>query len=101
MGDAANGSLSPDGSLVTMMGREVGGPGATRFVANADGTELRSIPGPRIRRGPGLLTGAGSSAFKGRGRSGIIVVRHRDGKRARHQRQRAIWLDGHTLLVEA
>jgi len=27
-----------------MMGREIGGPGALRFVANADGTELRSIP---------------------------------------------------------
>jgi hypothetical protein len=27
-----------------MMGREIGGPGALRFVANADGTELRPIP---------------------------------------------------------
>jgi hypothetical protein len=27
-----------------MMGREIGGPGALQFVANADGTELRSIP---------------------------------------------------------
>ena len=27
-----------------MMGHEIGGPGALRFVANADGTELRSIP---------------------------------------------------------
>jgi Tol biopolymer transport system component len=44
MGHAGNGSLSPDGSLVTMMGNETGGPGAVRFVANADGTELRAIP---------------------------------------------------------
>lgn len=33
MADAGSGSLSPDGSLVTMMGSEIGGPGAIRFVA--------------------------------------------------------------------
>jgi Tol biopolymer transport system component len=45
MNDACGGSMSPDGSLVTMMGSEIGGPGAIRFVANADGTGLRHIPG--------------------------------------------------------
>jgi hypothetical protein len=41
MGYAGNGSLSPDGSLVTMMGHEINGHGAARFVSNVDGTERR------------------------------------------------------------
>ncbi len=44
MGYAGNGSLSPDGSLVTMMGHEINGPGAARFVSNVGGTERRHIP---------------------------------------------------------
>ena len=42
--EVGNGALSPDGSLVTMMGNEVDGPGAIRFVAKIDGTERRSFP---------------------------------------------------------
>ncbi len=63
MGSAGNGSLSPDGSLVTMIGNKIGGPGAIRFVANADGTELRSIPGGvSSPAGTWAPDGAGSSA---------------------------------------
>ena len=45
IGHAGSGSLSPDGSLVTMIGHFVNGPGAARFVVNADGTGLRYIRG--------------------------------------------------------
>ena len=104
--DAGNGSLSPDGSLVTFLGsgKPKEGPGhcgPCRFVANADGSDRRVIPGwlsnvsgtwsPDGRRivtsddgGKGILvvdiaTGDGSYVAKGNG---------------------AIWLDRHTLLVE-
>ena len=62
--EAGNGSLSPDGSLVTMMGSEIGGPGAIRFVSNADGTEgesssagLESCGNVVARREPDRLRG--------------------------------------------
>jgi len=45
---AGNGSLSPDGSLVTFQGSctpRSGESGPCRWVANADGTERRIIPG--------------------------------------------------------
>jgi Tol biopolymer transport system component len=101
MGHAANGSLSPDGSLVTMMGHEIDGPGAIRFVANVDGTELRSIPG-------GSSNPAGTWSPDGR----RIVCSDYDGKDilvvniATEETSQvakgngAIWLDRHTLLVE-
>jgi Tol biopolymer transport system component len=102
MADAGNGSLSPDGSLVTMMGSEIGGPGALRFVANADGTELRHIP-------EGGSNPAGTWSPDGDrivctdyGRRHILVVDVATGKASRVAEGRAaIWLGGHTLLVEA
>ena len=100
MGDAGNGSLSPDGSLVTMMGSRVGGPGAIRFVANVDGTELRDIPG----RGSDP---AGTWSLDGRrivcsdGSGGVLVVDIGTGDASRVALgSAAIWLDRHTLLVE-
>ena len=43
MGAAAFGSLSPDGSLVTMLGHKINGPGAGLFLATTDGSEPRSM----------------------------------------------------------
>jgi Tol biopolymer transport system component len=111
MGAAAGGSLSPDGSLVTMMGNEPGGPGALRFVANADGTELRSIPG-RASNPAGTWSPDGSrivcsvgedreAKYRRQPASGIIVVDIATGAASPVAKGNvAIWLDGHTLLVE-
>jgi Tol biopolymer transport system component len=101
MGRAGNGSLSPDGSLVTMMGNEIGGPGAIRFVANVDGTELRSIPG-------GSSTPAGTWSPDGRrivcsdydGKDILVVDIATEETSLVAKGNGAIWLDWHTLLVE-
>jgi Tol biopolymer transport system component len=105
MADACNGSLSPDGSLVTMMGSEIGGPGANRYVANADGTRLRYIPGrdsiPAGTWSPdgsrivaNDVTDALPDAF-------IVIVDIATGVASRVAAgSAAIWLDRHTLLVE-
>jgi Tol biopolymer transport system component len=103
MADACNGSLSPDGSLMTMMGSEIGGPGANRFVANADGTHLRYIPG-RGSNPAGTWSPDGSrivaAEFDNAG--GIIVVDIATGTASRvADGGWAIWLDDHTLLIEA
>jgi Tol biopolymer transport system component len=101
MGHAGNGSLSPDGSLVTMMGNEIGGPGAIRFVANVDGTELRSIPG-------GSSNPAGAWSPDGRrivcsdydGKDILVVDIATEETSLVAKGNGAIWLDRHTLLVE-
>jgi Tol biopolymer transport system component len=102
MGYAGNGSLSPDGSLVTMMGNEIGGPGAGRFVANADGTELRSIPvGGSNPAGTWSPDGSKIVCSDYSGKN-ILVVDIATGETSRVAKGgAAIWLDGHTLLVEA
>jgi Tol biopolymer transport system component len=104
MGHAGSGSLSPDGSLVTMMGHEVGGPGAGHFVANADGTELRSIPGYHSNPA-GTWSPDGSRIVclkRDARRSAIIVVDIATGDALPvAEGSEAIWLDDHTLLVEA
>ena len=101
MGHAGNGSLSPDGSLVTMMGNEIGGPGAGRFMANVDGTELRSIPeGGSNPAGTWSPDGSRIVCSDYSGRN-ILVVDIATGEASRVAKGgAAIWLDGHTLLVE-
>jgi Tol biopolymer transport system component len=101
MNDAANGALSPDGSLVTMMGSEIGGPGAIRFVANADGTELRHIP-QGASNPAGTWSPDGSrivcSDYAGKD---ILVVDIATGDASRvAEGSGAIWLDDHTLLID-
>lgn len=101
MGSAWGGSLSPDGSLVTMMGNEIGGPGAIRFVANADGTEMRSISGGGSN--PAGTWSPDGSLIVCTNYAGdrILVVDIATGDASRVAEGRAaIWLDDHTLLVE-
>lgn len=105
IGAAGSGSLSPDGSLVTFMGHEVGGPGAGRFVVNDDGTELRTIRG-RGSNPAGIWSPDRSRIVAlgpDRSHGGIIVVDvvTGDALLVAAEGTEAIWLDDHTLLVEA
>ena len=102
VGDAGAGSLSPDGSLVTMIGYLVDGPGAARFVVKADGTELRYVRGYGSNPG-GMWSPDGRRivCLRPDGRhGGIIVVDVAAGDTSLvAEGSEAIWLDGHTLLV--
>lgn len=101
MGHAGNGSLSPDGSLVTMMGHEIGGPGALRFVANADGTDRRVIPGRSSNPAGTWSPDGGRIVCSDDGGKHIVVVDVATGVASRVARGKAaIWLDRNTLLVE-
>jgi Tol biopolymer transport system component len=103
MGGAGSGSLSPDGSLVTFLGHEVDGPGALRFMVNADGTELRYMDG-RGANPAGMWSPDGSRivALKpDRSHGGIVVIDVVTGDTLLvAEGSEAIWLDDHTLLVE-
>ena len=99
--EVGNGSLSPDGSLVTMMGNEVDGPGALRFVANVDGTKLQSMP--LSGSNPAGTWSPDGHRIACRNYSGnrIFVVDLATNWPTRVAKgSAAIWLDGHTLLVE-
>ena len=102
--EVANGSLSPDGSLVTMMGNEVGGPGAVRFVANADGTDGRMIAG-RSSNPAGTWSPDGRrivcAGTDDKSNNSVIVVDVATGRISPvAEGNGAIWLDNDTLLVE-
>ena len=104
-GPGTGGELSPDGSLVTFLdsGFQPGGEhcGPCRFVANADCTDRRVIPG-------WLSNGSGTWSPDGRrivtsdyGGKDILVVDVASGDASRVAKGNgALWLDGHTLLVE-
>ena len=101
-GYTGEGSLSPDGSLVTFMGHRIGGPGAIRFVANADGTDWRSI-GSCISNPSGTWSPDGSRIVCGPNGPppGIRVKNIATGHTTFVAKgQVAIWLDDHTLLVD-
>jgi Tol biopolymer transport system component len=101
MGYAGDGSLSPDGSLVTMMGNQIGGPGAIRFVANADGTELRSISGGASNPAGTWSPDGSRIVCSDYEEKDILVVDIATGAASRVTKGGgAIWLDRHTLLVE-
>jgi WD40-like Beta Propeller Repeat len=99
---AENGSLSPDGSLVTFLGRQMGGPGG-RWVADTDGTDRSLLP--NVYGIPCRSTPTGTWSPDG-GRivcseaSKIIVVDIATGTATPIATGRgAIWLDDRTLLV--
>lgn len=106
LSDAGNGSLSPDGSLITYLASENSRPGPRRWVANADGSGRRPIPGwianPAGSWSPdgtrivcAELGNDGSEPF-------IVVVDVATGRATRVAEGGglAIWLDDHTLLVD-
>ncbi|HKO73862.1 MAG TPA: hypothetical protein VJU01_00965 [Gaiellaceae bacterium] len=99
--EVGDGALSSDGSLVTMMGNEVGGPGAIRFVTKVDGTGKRSMSLGGSNPA-GTWSPAGHrivcTSFSG---THVFVFDVDTGEASRVARgSAAIWLDGHTLLVE-
>jgi WD40 repeat protein len=106
--DAGNASMSPDGSLVTFLGG--GSPeseepgfhcGPCRFVANADGTDRRVIPGwYSIPAGTWSPDGSRIVAT-GDSEDRIVIVDIATGKSMPVARGRAaIWIDDRTLLVD-
>ena len=102
MGHAAGGSFSPDGSLVTMTGHEVDGPGAAVFVSNRDGTQRRAIAGYGMNPA-GTWSPDGSQivclSYEG-GRILVVDIATGDASPVAKGSE-AIWLDDHTLVVEA
>jgi Tol biopolymer transport system component len=101
--DAYNGSLSPDGSLMTFLGSEIGGPGPQRWVAKVDGTERRLLPDvygiPCWSNPAGTWSPDGSRIVCSEA-SRVIVIDIATGEASPVAVGRgAIWLDDHTLLV--
>ena len=99
--EVGNGALSSDGSLVTMMGNEIDGPGAIRFVTKVDGTDKRSMSlgssNPAGTWSPGGHRIV-CSDFSGKQ---VFILDVDTGEASRVAKgSAAIWLDGHTLLVE-
>jgi len=100
--DAENGSLSPDGSLVTFISGQDIGQGGRRWVANADGTERRSLPVCAVS--PAGTWSPDGSRIVCFGHIGAIAVIDIATLQMREVVERtnggAIWLDDHTLLID-
>jgi Tol biopolymer transport system component len=98
--DTQNGSLSPDGSLVTFLSG-VWDLEPRRWVADADGTEPRSITGCYGSTPAGTWSPDGSRIVCSDGGGGIIVVDIATGVTTEvAEGFSAIWLDDHTLLID-
>lgn len=100
---ADNGSLSPDGSLMTFLSTQIDDPRPLRFVTNADGTERRLLPdvyGIPCRSNPAGTWSADGSLIVCSEASRIIVIDVATGDASPVAIGRgAIWLDDHALLV--
>lgn len=106
LNDSGNGSLSPDGSLVTFIGSgrassdDPSHCGPCRFVSNADGTERRVIPNCNWNPA-GAWSPDGSRIVCSEGGNRIVVVDIATGDATPvADGGAAIWIDRHTLLVE-
>jgi Tol biopolymer transport system component len=84
-----------------MMGNEVGGPGAIRFVANVDGTGKRSLSlGSSNPAGTWSPDGQKIACSDFSGKT-VLVVDVDTGETVRvASGSSAIWVNQHTLLVE-
>ena len=100
---AWNGTLSPDGELLTFLDGQPYGPAARRWVANVDGTERRLLPDvygiPCVSNPAGTWSPDGSRVVCSEA-SRIVVIDIATGDASSVAVGReAIWLDDHTLLV--
>ena len=92
--------MSPDGSLVTMTGHEINGPGAAVFVSNTDGTQRRTIPGYGTNpAGTWSPDGRQIVCLSYGGRILVVDITTGDASRVATAIG-AIWLDDHTLLID-
>jgi Tol biopolymer transport system component len=98
--DAGNASLSPDGSLVTFLGRWIHGPGPRRWLANADGTDMRQLPTGCTSSPAGTWSPDGSRIVCSEGNSILVVEIATEDVSSVAEGRASIWLDDHTLLVE-
>jgi Tol biopolymer transport system component len=97
---AENGSLSPDGSLVTFLEQGPVNVGGNRWVANADGTERRLLPACLTDPPSGTWSPDGSRIVCSAA-GDVRVVDIATGELTRvGVAGEAIWLDDHTLLVD-
>jgi Tol biopolymer transport system component len=97
---AENGSLSPDGSLVTFLEQGPVNVGGNRWVANADGTERRLLPACLTDPPSGTWSPDGSRIVCSAA-GDVRVVDIATGEFTRvGVAGEAIWLDDHTLLVD-
>jgi Tol biopolymer transport system component len=100
---AWNGTLSPDGSLLTFLEGRPYDPEARRWVASADGTERRLIPDvygiPCVSNPAGTWSpDGGRIVCSEASRIVVIDIATGDASPVAVGRE-AIWLDDHTLLV--
>jgi Tol biopolymer transport system component len=101
---AWNGTLSPDGTLLTFLdGQPYSGLGPRRWVASADGTERRLLPDvygiPCVSNPAGTWSPDGSRIVCSEAsRIVVIDIATGDASSAAVGRE-AIWLDDQTLLV--
>jgi Tol biopolymer transport system component len=101
LGHAGSGSLSPDGSLLTFRGHEIGGPGALRFLANPDGSDWRIMPNCYDSNPAGTWSPDGTRIVcMGGGTVKVADIATGEASPVA-EGSGAIWLDDHTLLVEA
>ena len=107
MGAAGFGSLSPDGSLVTMLGHKIGGPGALLFLATTDGSELLRLgPADYCASYPAGTWSPDGSRIVCSGVTRAVTVIEFDPREVKLVASEhvadgtgAIWVNDHTLLV--
>ena len=100
MEHASNGSMSPDGSLVTFLDGGIIDPRPRRWVANADGSELRKLATGCVSSPPGTWSPDGSQIVCWEGNNVIVVDVAAGTVSTIAEGWEAIWFNNHTLLVE-
>ena len=103
--DSRNGSLSPDGSLVTFLGSgtfSFGHCGPCRWVANVDGRHRRVINGCFESDPAGTWSPDGNRIVCGNGdnREISVVDLATESATPVARANAAIWIDRHTLLID-